>query len=107
MARKTKAARKAKAKTKAPAKRAAVRKTARTSRKAPLRKAAPKPAAKPGKRDALDDFIVAAALALMLPAEKQWLPAIKANLRVTLQHAATVEQFPLPDDAEPAPVFKA
>jgi hypothetical protein len=59
------------------------------------------------RRDPLDDFIAAAALALDLPAEKSWLPAIKANLRVILQHADSVAAFDLPDDAEPAPVFRA
>ncbi len=71
--------------------------------------------AKPAKRkasiskkpDALDDFIVAAATALDLPTQKAWLPAIKANLKVTLQHAQVVGDFKLPDAAEPAPVFKA
>jgi hypothetical protein len=57
--------------------------------------------------DPLDRFIAAAAHALDLPVQKKWLPAIKANLRVTLQHAATVAAFELPDDAEPAPVFRA
>jgi 1-carboxybiuret hydrolase subunit AtzG-like len=56
---------------------------------------------------ALDDFIVAAAAALDLPLEEAWKPAVKANLAVTLKHAATVAAFKLPDDAEPAPVFKA
>ena len=32
---------------------------------------------------------------------------MKANLEVTLTHARTVAEFALPDDAEPAPVFKA
>ncbi|MEJ2379326.1 MAG: DUF4089 domain-containing protein [Pseudolabrys sp.] len=54
-----------------------------------------------------DDFIVAAAAALGLPLEEAWKPAVKANLEVTLRHAAMVEEFKLPDDAEPAPVFKA
>jgi hypothetical protein len=57
--------------------------------------------------DNLDDFIDAAARALVLPIEDGWRPAIAANLRVTLEHAAAVEAFPLPDDAEPGPVFKA
>ena len=35
------------------------------------------------------------------------MPAVKANLEVTLKHAAIVAEFKLPDDAEPAPVFKA
>jgi hypothetical protein len=65
-----------------------------------------KSASKP-RPDALDAFIIAAAEALDLPAQKAWLPSIKANLRVTLQHAATVDEFKLPDTAEPAPVFKA
>ena len=36
-----------------------------------------------------------------------WQPAVKANLEVTLKHAALVAEFELPDDAEPAPVFTA
>lgn len=57
--------------------------------------------------DPLDDFISAAATALNLPLDPAWRPAVKANLVVTLQHAANVAEFPLSDEAEPAPVFKA
>ena len=57
--------------------------------------------------DSLDDFIDAAARALNLPVEPAWKPAIRANLDVTLKVAAMVEAFPLPDEAEPAPVFRA
>jgi hypothetical protein len=57
--------------------------------------------------DTLDDFITAAAVALDLPLEPAWRPAVKANLAVTLQHAALVAALPLGDEAEPAPVFKA
>jgi hypothetical protein len=57
--------------------------------------------------DPLDDFIVAAAAALGLPLEDSWKPAVKSNLQVTLAHAAMVDEFRLPDDAEPAPVFRA
>ena len=32
---------------------------------------------------------------------------MKANLEVSLRHAATYADFPLPDEAEPAPIFKA
>lgn len=56
---------------------------------------------------ALDDFIVTAAAALGLPLEDAWRPAVRANLEVTLRHAAAVADFKLPDDAEPAPVFEA
>ena len=57
--------------------------------------------------DPLDDFILAAAKALDLPLQEAWQPAVKANLAVTLKHAALVGEFALPDEAEPAPVFRA
>jgi hypothetical protein len=57
--------------------------------------------------ETLDPFIEAAARALSLPIEPEWTPAIRANLEMTLKHAALVDEFPLPDTAEPAPVFKA
>jgi len=55
----------------------------------------------------LDEFIEAAAAALDLPLQAEWKDAVRANLEVTLKHAATVAEFDLPDTAEPAPVFKA
>lgn len=57
--------------------------------------------------DPLDDFINAAARALELPLEPAWLAAVRTNLQVTLQQAALVGEFQLPDDAEPAPLFRA
>jgi 1-carboxybiuret hydrolase subunit AtzG-like protein len=57
--------------------------------------------------DPLDDFIVAAAAALALPVDPAWRPAVRTHLEITLKHAALVEAFDLPDDAEPAPVFRA
>ncbi len=57
--------------------------------------------------DKLDAFIDAAAAALDLPLDPAWTPAVKTNLQVTLGHAATVAEFALPDEAEPAPIFKA
>ncbi len=57
--------------------------------------------------DPLDDFIAASARALGLTVRPQWQAAIKANLDVTLKHAALVAEFELPDDAEPAPIFTA
>ena len=57
--------------------------------------------------DPLDGFIDAAAHALRLPVDPAWKPAVKANLTVTLGHAALVDVFKLPDEAEPAPVFRA
>ena len=61
----------------------------------------------PAAPDVLDQFIEAAAHALALPIEPAWKGAVKANLEVTLRLAASFADFPLPDDAEPAPVFTA
>jgi hypothetical protein len=55
----------------------------------------------------LDDFITAAAAVLDLPLEPAWLPAVRANLEVSLKLGNMVAEFPLPDAAEPAPIFKA
>jgi hypothetical protein len=57
--------------------------------------------------DPLDDFIAAAARALQLPVEPEWQAAVKANLEVTLKHANFVAAFELPDEAEPAPIYRA
>ena len=61
----------------------------------------------PESNEELDAFIEAATRALSLPIEPEWLQAVRANLAMTLKHAALVDEFPLPDEAEPAPVFKA
>ena len=55
----------------------------------------------------LDDYIAASAKALDLPIEPEWIPAVKANLEVTLRLATVVADFELPDIAEPAPIYKA
>jgi len=57
--------------------------------------------------DPLDILVDASARALDLPLEPTWRPAVKGNLDVTLRLAALFTDFPLPDDAEPAPVFVA
>ena len=57
--------------------------------------------------DPLDDMIDAAAAALNLWVAPEWKPAVRANLGVTLKLAALVADFELPDEAEPAPVFRA
>jgi hypothetical protein len=53
------------------------------------------------------DFIAAAAHVLGLVIEPAWKPAIEANFATTLRLAASFMDFPLPDEAEPAPVFAA
>jgi hypothetical protein len=55
----------------------------------------------------LDPLIAASAKALDLPVDPAWHAAIRFNLDVTFRLAALVADFPLPDDAEPAPVFRA
>ena len=62
---------------------------------------------KPSRRDPLDSFVDAAAHALDLKLEPAWKGAVKANLEATLALAALFADFPLPDEAEPAPVFSA
>ncbi|MGJ4882599.1 MULTISPECIES: DUF4089 domain-containing protein [unclassified Bradyrhizobium] len=55
----------------------------------------------------LDDYIDAVGRALALPIEDAWRPAIRANLEVSLKMAKLVDEFSLPDEAEPASVFTA
>ncbi len=57
--------------------------------------------------DDIDGFIDKAAVALRLPVDPAWKPSIKANLKATLAHARLIEEFKLPDEAEPAPIFRA
>jgi hypothetical protein len=94
---------------------------AKTSRATATRKAPAKTAAKAAARaavktarkrkvlggDPLDALVDASARALGLPLEPAWRPAVRSNLDATLRLAALFMDFPLPDDAEPAPVFAA
>ena len=57
--------------------------------------------------DHLDSYIDAVATALALPIEDAWRPAIRANLEVSLKLARLVDEFPLPDETEPASVYTA
>ena len=59
------------------------------------------------KADHLDSYIDATAQALGLTVQPEWKPAVRANLEVTFRLAGVVAEQPLPDDAEPAPVFRA
>ena len=82
-------------------------KTPRARAKARASPMFPKRGRKTAKRDPLDSFVDAAAHALDLKIEPAWKGAVKTNLEVTLALAALFAEFPLPDDAEPAPVFAA
>jgi hypothetical protein len=83
------------------------RKVARAAARPPRKGGRAGKPAEPPKPDPLDAFILAGARTLGLKIAKGWMPAVRANLAVTLRHAATVESLELPDDAEPAPVYRA
>jgi hypothetical protein len=60
-----------------------------------------------GKPDAIGALVAAAAQALALPMEASWHSGVTFNLQLLFKHAALVDEFSLPDGAEPAPVFRA
>jgi hypothetical protein len=66
-----------------------------------------KRAGRAGKADAVDALITASAQALALPIDPAWHGSIRFNLQLALTLAARVDEFPLPDETEPAPVFHA
>jgi hypothetical protein len=59
------------------------------------------------KADAVETLVAAAGEALALPIEATWRAGVAFNLQLLLKHAALIGDFPLPDEAEPAPVFRA
>jgi hypothetical protein len=79
------------------------------SRKAKLARRA-RPPARPRRRRKPDDvsrLAAAGVKALALPVEPAWHAAIAFNLQLLLKHAALIDAFALPDESEPAPVFRA
>ena len=57
--------------------------------------------------DPLDALIDAVAPVLGIPIEPSWRSAVRTHLEISLRHAQSVASFTLPDEAEPAPVFRA
>jgi hypothetical protein len=59
-------------------------------------------------QDAFDAeaYLTAAAAALNLQIEPAWKPAVLDNLQRSRQIAQAVLNFPLPDEIEPASIFK-
>jgi hypothetical protein len=55
----------------------------------------------------VETLVAAGAQALGLPIDPAWRASIQRNLHLILTHAALVDQFALPDEIEPAPVFRA
>ena len=76
----------------------------------PARAERPRAARAPVKtrpENSIDALVVPSAQALGLTLDPAWHDSIAFNLRLILRHAALVDEFTLPDDAEPAPVFHA
>ena len=90
-------------------KRKATRKPRKSHAQRPARRSSRRAAkaAEPPAADPLDPMITASARALGLKIEPAWQPEIRAHLAVILRHGARAAEFALPDEAEPAPVFKA
>jgi hypothetical protein len=61
----------------------------------------------PQTHDPVAALVAASAPALGLAIEPAWEANVKFNLHLILRHAALVDEFPLPDDTEPAPIFHA
>lgn len=57
--------------------------------------------------DDLDAYVQAGCAALGIPLDPTWAPEVRRNVLVVLRMAETVAAVPLPDEAEPAPVFRA
>jgi hypothetical protein len=62
---------------------------------------------RPKKPDATEALIAASAQTLRLPIDPAWRAAVKLNLQLIFRYAALVEEFALPYETEPAPVFRA
>lgn len=58
-------------------------------------------------KDPLLAAIDAGAHMLGVTIEPAWIPSVRANLEVSLRLAGIVDEFPLPDEHEPASTFKA
>jgi Protein of unknown function (DUF4089) len=56
---------------------------------------------------AIDGFVEAGTTLLGIPVQPDWRDGIRQHLRVSFAMGSVVLAFPLPDDAEPAPVFVA
>jgi hypothetical protein len=55
----------------------------------------------------LDTLIDTVAPLLGLEIEPAWREAVRTHLAISLRHARAVADFPLPDDADPAPAYRA
>ena len=63
--------------------------------------------AKPPKADNIAALVAANAQALGLDIKPAWRQGVIFNLGLIMRFAALVDEFPLPDDAETAPIYRA
>lgn len=56
---------------------------------------------------AIDELINSGSALLGIAIDPAWREDVRLHLAMTLRLAAVVENFPLPDEAEPAPLFTA
>jgi len=57
--------------------------------------------------DGIAALVAVSAQQLALPIDPAWRAGVKVNLKLLFEHAARVDALPLPDEIEPAPVFRA
>ncbi len=57
--------------------------------------------------DVFGIVVSAASQALTLPIEPSWHAGVTFNLQLLFKHATRIDEFSLPEDIEPAPVFRA
>lgn len=73
----------------------------------PVARRSPGPGTKDRQHDFIEDLMASGAQALGLTIDPTWRSSVRFHLRLVLDHAARVDAFELPDEAEPAPVFHA
>lgn len=83
------------------------RKLATRKKKTVRKAAAPARRGPPKKPDPFEALAAASEAALGLPVAAGWRAGVRLNLRLLFQHAARIDAFELPDETEPAPVFRA
>ncbi len=59
------------------------------------------------KCDCFTTYIESSAALLDLVIRPEWMQGVQTNLEISLRFACLLEQFPLPDETEPAPVYEA
>jgi Protein of unknown function (DUF4089) len=83
------------------------RKSSSRKAKSARRASAPARRLRTRKPDTVGTLVTAASHALALPIEASWHAGVTFNLQLLFKHAGLIDQYSLPNDIEPAPVFRA